>query len=1058
MRLSSRLLAALLLGAGVASCSDTKTINTPIPPGKHAGKIGLAPEFSPAARSVAAALGDFGLTYDHVRVTIRNNPDTNSIVADTTVDFAPSSQNLTLDLTVPVDVDGQIFNALLQYIGPSGTVFAGSILVQSHAPDQPAPEQQTLVLNFVGPGAKLKTITISPKPVTLVGSATVPVTLAATDSSGASIAVPPLVFNSTDSSVAVLGGTTTNRVVQSFGKRGEVLLTATTPIGISDTLSAFVTLPAASVVLVSGGGQSGTVGTALTNPAVVQVNASDGIGVAGVTVTFAPPIGGSVGTTTAGTDLNGRASTTLTLATAAGPQSFVASVTGITPVAIPATAVAGAASATTSTITSNVTSINADDASPATITVQAKDQYGNPLTTGGATVTLTTSLGHWGARSSATTVTATDVGNGTYSATLYSSQSGTATITGTVGGTAIATPAVTVTAVASLVTHFEIVRANGSSLAPSVPAGTPIAVRITALDASNSVVTGYTGPTKIRVVGSTFVGDSVVVAAAVAGVTNVNLTFGQPNTNVDITATGTVAAGELTTASVAFEVLSGPAANLVAIGSGPVVVNDFDTTPSNYPIVQVTDGAGNPIQGATVSFALRPQVAGSPPCGLTISASTTDVEGTITFDGRSLQWPSGNGPSSCVLIATANGPSGAPLSGSPLYIALVVQPNGGTTWTGAVTTDWTDKGNWTHGPPSASSQVFIPMATSSALGRNVPPTLPAATTLASIEVEDAGLLLLNNQTLTIDGGEVNGHTIGTISGGTLSLMGGDGAGISGRMPDVVCPVGSNGYRQLSGVVQANSVTLNQCQLELNGQVLQVVKDFTTADQGLLAMSSSESGLIVFGKTTFAGASESGFLVAGTIVANGDFAQVGTGANGYTFATGNNVNIGSGGATNQTISFDDPTNSSFQTVTINLVTGKTVTLSTPVRIASRLDINGVTAGGTLALPQGLANTTNGPISVFGTAMTITLGGIINASSLTFDAGSSVTLLGDVTSLALPNGIIEFKQGARVIINAGGTLDPAKPPAAGCTVEPNVVIEGTNSNAVAVLTQFCRPVTP
>src|SRR5207302_1197510 len=68
----------------------------------------------------------------------------------------------------------------------------------------------------------------------------------------------------------------------------------------------------------------------------------------------------------------------------------------------------GAADATTTTISASPTSTTVDGSS--TITVQAKDQYGNDLTSGGDTVTLSTDHG------SLTSVT--DNTDGTYSATL----------------------------------------------------------------------------------------------------------------------------------------------------------------------------------------------------------------------------------------------------------------------------------------------------------------------------------------------------------------------------------------------------------------------------------------------------------------------------------------------------------------------------------------------------------------------------------------------------------------------------------------------------------------
>ncbi|MBV9493493.1 MAG: hypothetical protein JOZ54_04555, partial [Acidobacteria bacterium] len=60
--------------AGLAACTDTKNIDAPIPAGKSVGAIELNPVFSQSARTVAASLGDFGLTFDRVRIIVRNNP------------------------------------------------------------------------------------------------------------------------------------------------------------------------------------------------------------------------------------------------------------------------------------------------------------------------------------------------------------------------------------------------------------------------------------------------------------------------------------------------------------------------------------------------------------------------------------------------------------------------------------------------------------------------------------------------------------------------------------------------------------------------------------------------------------------------------------------------------------------------------------------------------------------------------------------------------------------------------------------------------------------------
>ncbi len=87
----------------------------------------------------------------------------------------------------------------------------------------------------------------------------------------------------------------------------------------------------------------------------------------------------------------------------------------------------GPPSGATSEITAAPASIPADGSSTSTVSVRLRDSFGNPMTGGGNSVTLTTDLGSLGPVS--------DGGDGTYSATLTSSTtSGTAVVTGTVDG------------------------------------------------------------------------------------------------------------------------------------------------------------------------------------------------------------------------------------------------------------------------------------------------------------------------------------------------------------------------------------------------------------------------------------------------------------------------------------------------------------------------------------------------------------------------------------------------------------------------------------------------
>jgi adhesin/invasin len=87
-----------------------------------------------------------------------------------------------------------------------------------------------------------------------------------------------------------------------------------------------------------------------------------------------------------------------------------------------------APSAAQSTISASP-SIPADGSTASTITVQAKDANGSDETSGGANVEVSTTLG--------TVSSVTDNGDGTYSATLTSTQAGTADVSATINGQAI---------------------------------------------------------------------------------------------------------------------------------------------------------------------------------------------------------------------------------------------------------------------------------------------------------------------------------------------------------------------------------------------------------------------------------------------------------------------------------------------------------------------------------------------------------------------------------------------------------------------------------------------
>ena len=115
---------------------------------------------------------------------------------------------------------------------------------------------------------------------------------------------------------------------------GRIRVVAT--VAGADSTAAFIVQagePADALEKVSGDNQTGTPGNALAAPFVVEVQDEDGEPLTGHSVTFSVTAGGgSLSETSARTNANGRAQTTLTLGSALGVNSVQASVTGVDPV------------------------------------------------------------------------------------------------------------------------------------------------------------------------------------------------------------------------------------------------------------------------------------------------------------------------------------------------------------------------------------------------------------------------------------------------------------------------------------------------------------------------------------------------------------------------------------------------------------------------------------------------------------------------------------------------------------------------------------------------------
>ncbi len=318
------------------------------------------------------------------------------------------------------DAGTYVFSATLKTAG-SQTVSAGDGAITGSAGPV-----------TVSPGAvstSASTVTGAPASVLADGATPVTVTVTLKDSYGNAEPSKTVSVGSTGSAVVSAATATNSSGVATFTVT-DTAVESSTFTGTDTTDSVILpTTPSASFV-------AGPLAT-------IQISPSSSTVAAGVSqvygVTGSDAYGHSLGAQTAtfgivpdGACVNPTASCSATIS---GLHAVTATVSGHTSVASLTVSV-GSGSGGTSTLTASPSTIVADGATASTITVRLKDTYGNNLTSGGATVVLSTTAG--------TLSAVTDNGNGTYSANLTATSAGSGTVSGTVNGASISTTAAVV--------------------------------------------------------------------------------------------------------------------------------------------------------------------------------------------------------------------------------------------------------------------------------------------------------------------------------------------------------------------------------------------------------------------------------------------------------------------------------------------------------------------------------------------------------------------------------------------------------------------------------------
>jgi alpha-tubulin suppressor-like RCC1 family protein len=389
----------------------------------------------------------------------------------------------------------------------------------------------------------------------------------------------------------------------------------------------------AAIAIEAGADQAGPVGTALPAAVTVRVTSSSGAAVAAVAVTFSASAGGSVGTASAVTDADGRATTTWTLGPTAGPQHLTATAAGVT-----SPAVANATATTTVVPTLSlrfarqpVVAVAAEAFTPAP-QVSVVDAQGLVVQTftgsisvalmGGAMLEGTTTVN---ALAGVATFNDLKIMRAAAGYQLVASSSGLADVTSD---------------------SFAVSPGPATTLAfTRQPQGTTVATvlspapQVSVLDARGNTVTGFIGTIALTLTGSGTL-EGTATLAPVAGVATFDtLTIGQVGTGYQLVAAAT---GLTSATSDAFAMSPGQAALLV-LASGAGQTAGVNTTLAQPIVVRVTDSRGNPLAAHSVTFStdldagfVAPTNASTDVAGLAQASWTLGpVAGTQVLTARS---------------------------------------------------------------------------------------------------------------------------------------------------------------------------------------------------------------------------------------------------------------------------------------------------------------------------------------------------------------------------------------------------------------------------------------
>ena len=411
----------------------------------------------------------------------------------------------------------------------------------------------------------------------------------------------------------------------------------------------------------AGDGQSAPFGTSVAVAPAVRVVDQFGNPVAGVGVTFAVGTGG--GSVTGGTQTTGADGVATVggwqLGTALGANTLVATVAGSvsgSPVTFTATATAGPP-ATMSKIAGDGQSADVNTAVATAPSVKLVDASGNPAA--GIEVTFAVTAGG-GSVDGGTQTTGTD-GIATVGSWTLGPDAGPNTLEASIAGSGVTgNPATfTATGISRAPASVAAEAGDGQSAEIGTAVATPPSVKV--LDPQGDPVAGVTVVFAVASGGGSVTGATATTnssGVATVGSWTLGGTAGANTLTATVDASG-VSGNPVTFTATATD--TGPASVEVAGGNGQSAL--ISTAVATAPSVLVKDAQGDPVQGATVTFAVA-SGGGS----VTGGTATTNASGIAAVGS----WTLGSTPGANTLTATV---SGTGISGNPVtFTATATAP------------------------------------------------------------------------------------------------------------------------------------------------------------------------------------------------------------------------------------------------------------------------------------------------------------------------------------------------------------------------------------------------